>query len=70
MKVQKTQALLSLESTNDNIPVLLIPFIVPLITVKTNWFLLQQKIIKYYWLIITFPVENDNAKQETIGSTK
>ena len=36
MKVQKTQVLLLLWSTDDNIPVLLIPLIESFITVKTK----------------------------------
>ena len=28
------------------------------------------KIFKYYWLIIIFPVKDDNWKQEKIGSIK
>ena len=50
---------------------MLIAFIVLIKTVKIpKLIFLQQKIFKYYWLIITFPVENGNSKQEKIGSIK
>ena len=29
-----------------------------------------MEIILYYWLIITFPVRDDNSKQEEIGSVE
>ena len=48
--------------------VLLIPFIALIKTVKIpELIFLLQKIIKFYCLIITFPVENGSSKQEKIG---
>ena len=54
---------LFLWSTDDNIPVLLNVLDCIIYNCKIQyWFSLSTKIIKYYWLIITCPVEDDNSK--------
>ena len=67
MKVQETRFSL-LEHTDNNTPVLLVPFIVSFITAKPELISRSGKIIKYYWLITTFPVKEDNSKQEKVSS--
>ena len=68
MKVQKQKVVIILDYWREY-PVLLIPFVVLIKTVKIpKLIFLLQKIIKYYCLIISFPVENGNSKQEDIGS--
>ena len=70
MKVEETQVLLLFCSTDDNNQYCF-PFVVLIETVKIpELILLLQKIFKFYCLIITFPVENGNSKQEKIGSIK
>ena len=70
MKVQKTQVLSIFCSTDDNSRYCF-PFFELIKTVKVpELIFLLQKIIKFYCLNITFPVENGNSKQEKIGSIK
>ena len=70
MKVQKHKFFLIFCSTDDNNQYCF-PFVVLIKTVEIpELIFFQQKLIKFYGLIITFPVENGNSKQEKIGSIK
>ena len=66
----KTQVLFLFCSADDNNQYCF-PFVVSIKIFKIpKLIFLQQKIIKYYCLIINFPVENGISKQKEFGSIK
>ena len=69
MKVQKHK-FLSLQNTDDNTPVLLIPFIVSFITAKTESISRSGNIQVLLTDNYFFHKRDDNSKQEKVGSVE